>query len=61
MILASNTNYQNTEVKQQSETDKHPFNGLFSRTIWVRRHQKGQNNLDFNEERYDRVAVASAG
>jgi len=24
---------------------KHPFNSLFSRTIWVSRHQKGSTNL----------------
>jgi len=40
---------------------KHPFNGLFSRTEWVIRHQKGKTNLDFNEARADGVAVASAG
>jgi len=27
------------------------FNGLFSRTSWVSRYQKGKTNLDFNEER----------
>jgi len=27
----------------------HPFNGLFSRTTWVSRHQKGRTILDFNE------------
>ena len=30
-------------------TNKHPFNGLFSRTTWVSRHQKGKIILDFNE------------
>jgi len=24
------------------QTDRHPFNGLFSRTTWVSRHQKGK-------------------
>ena len=24
-----------------------PFNGLFSRTTWVSRYQKGKTNLDF--------------
>jgi len=37
------------------------FNGLFSRTAWVSRHQKGYTNLDFNKARDDGVAVASAG
>jgi len=37
------------------------FNGLSSRTTWVSWHQKGKTNLDFNEARDDRVAVASAG
>jgi len=27
------------------------FNGLFSRTSWVSRYQKGKTNLDFNKER----------
>ena len=39
------------------------FNGLFSRTTWVRRHQEGKAILNFNEARDDGVwyAVASAG
>ena len=28
-----------------------PFNGLFSRTTWVRRYQKGKTNLDFTGAR----------
>jgi len=28
----------------------HPINGLFSRTTWVSRHQKGKTNLDLLEE-----------
>ena len=41
----------------------HPFNGLFSRTTWISRHQKGKTSLDLNEARDDGVldAVASAG
>jgi len=27
----------------------HPFNGLFSRTTWVSRYQRGNASLDFNE------------
>ena len=30
-----------------------PFNGLFSRTTWVSRYQKGKNSLDLNEARDD--------
>jgi len=37
-----------------------PFNGLFSRTIWVSQQQKGRTILDFNEARDDGVAVTSA-
>jgi len=28
-----------------------PFNGLFSRTTWVSRYQKGKASLDLNEAR----------
>jgi len=37
-------------------THTHMFNGLFSRTVWVSRHQKGR---PFWSKRW--VAVASAG
>ena len=30
-----------------------PFNGLFSRTTWVSRYQKGITSLDLNEARDD--------
>ena len=33
----------------------HPFNGLFSRTTWVSRYQKGRTSLDLNEARDDGV------
>ena len=33
----------------------HPFNGLFSRTTWVSRYQKGKTSLDLNEARNDGV------
>jgi len=42
----------------------HPFNGLFSRTTWVSRYQKGKISLDLKEARDDGVlgmAVASVG
>ena len=32
-----------------------PFNGLYSRTIWVSRYQKGKTSLDVNETRDDGV------
>jgi len=31
----------------------HPFNGLFSRTTWVSRYQKGKTSLDLNEAEDD--------
>jgi len=31
------------------------FNGLFSRTTWVRQYQKGKSSLDLNEARDDGV------
>jgi len=39
----------------------HPFNGLFSRTAWISRYQKGKTSLDLNEARGFGMAVASAG
>jgi len=36
--------------------NKHPFNGLFSRTTWVSRNQKDKTNLDFNEATDNGVA-----
>jgi len=39
---------------------RHWFNGLFARTTWVSRHQKGKTILDFNEASDDGVAVVSA-
>ena len=32
-----------------------PFNGLFSRTTWVSRYQKGKTSLDLNDTRDDGV------
>ena len=37
----------------------HPFNGLFSRTTWVSRYQKGKTSLDLNEARYGEVLGCS--
>jgi len=42
--------------EQFLQTNKHPFNGLFSRTTWVSRQQKGKTILDFNEARDNEVA-----
>jgi len=39
----------------------HLINGLFSKTTWVSRHQKGRTTLDFHEARDNGVAVTSAG
>jgi len=33
----------------------HPFNGLFFRTTWVSRYQKGKTSLDLIEARDDGV------
>ena len=38
-------------VKQQP----HPFNGLFSRTTWTSRCQKGKTSLDLNKAKDDGV------
>ena len=43
------------------QIDRHPFNGLFSRTTRVSRHQKDQTDRDFNEARDDGMEVSSAG
>ena len=37
----------------------HPFNGLFSRTTWVSRYQKGKTSRDLNEAREDGVLGCS--
>jgi len=38
-----------SEIKEtQQQQQQQPFNGLFSRTTWVSRYQKGKTNLDFN-------------
>jgi len=36
---------------EPQETQLQPFNGLFSRTTWVSRYQKGKTNLDFTGAR----------
>ena len=30
-----------------------PFNGVFSRTTWISRYQKGKTSLDVNEAKDD--------
>jgi len=37
----------------------HPINGLFSRTTWVSRYQKGKTSLDLHEARDDAVMGCS--
>jgi len=41
--------------QQQQQQKQQPFNGLFSRTTWVSRYQKGKTSLDLNEARDDGV------
>jgi len=33
----------------------HLFNGLFARTTWISRYQKGKTSLDLNEAKDDKV------
>jgi len=42
-------------------THTHPFNGPFSGTIQVSRHQKGRTNLDFTEETVSGSGISWAG
>jgi len=42
------------------QEDRHPFNGLFSRTTWASQHQKGLTTLDFNEGRLQEMMGGSA-
>jgi len=35
------------KVLSPKQQQQQPFNGLFSRTTWVSRYQKGKTNLDF--------------
>jgi len=37
----------------------HPFTGLYSRTTWLIRYQKGKTSLDLNEARDDGVLGCS--
>jgi len=50
----------NTAAVAAAATTLCPFNGLFSRTTWVRRYQKGKSSLDLNEARDDVVLGCSA-
>jgi len=36
---------------RKKEQQQQPFNGLFSKTTWVSRYQKGKTNLDFTGAR----------
>ena len=46
-LLLFNCSVPNSTLNKQQQ----PFNGLFSRTTWVSRYQKGKTNLDFTEAR----------
>ena len=52
IVLKFGTNYRCSPHNQFGVTTTlQPFNGLFSRTTWVSRYQKGKTNLDFTEAR----------
>jgi len=40
-----------TMLSRHQRLVQQPFNGLFSRTTWVSRYQKGKTNLDFTGAR----------
>ena len=42
-------------MKMPTTTTNHPFNSLFSGTVWVSQYQKGETSLDLNEARDDGV------
>jgi len=46
-------------INQSINQSLHPFNGLFSRTTWLSRHQKGKTSLDLNKARNDGVLGCS--
>ena len=46
-FVYNNDNERSVNLAQHT----HPFNGPFSGTTWVSRHQKGKTNLDFTEAR----------
>jgi len=43
--------YQQIPLCEYKQPFLQPFNGLFSRTTWVSRYQKGKTNLDFTGAR----------
>jgi len=48
--------YSNISIAHAPTTTlPHPFNGIFSRTTWVSRYQKGKTSLDLNKARDDGV------
>ena len=51
---------ENTEQQLKSIYTRRPFNGLFSKTTRVSRHQKCLTSLDFNDARDDRVHVVAS-
>jgi len=56
-----NISVQSWSILKLNNTDRHPFNGLSSRTTWVSWHQNNGTNVDFNEAKDDGVALTSAG
>ena len=53
------TNVKGNAMTNTTTTTIHPFNGLFSRTTWISRYEKGKTNLDLNEARDDGVLGCS--
>ena len=49
--VQKNKNFSNGCFTHQQQQQQQPFNGLFSRTTWVSRYQKGKTNLDFTGAR----------
>ena len=44
-----------TDKMTTTTTTLHSFNGLFSKTTWISRYQKGKTSLDLNEARDDGI------
>jgi len=57
MSVANESESSNSSVliERQTFQEQDLFNGLFSRTTWVSRYQKGKTSLDLNEARGDGV------
>jgi len=57
MSVANESESSNSSVliERQTFQEQDLFNGLFSRTTWASRYQKGKTSLDLNEARGDGV------